>query len=83
MSFGLKNVEATYQMLINKIFQPLLGNTIEAYIDDLLVKSKESFDHTKHLQEAFELLQRYDMKLNSLKCAFGVCSGKSLGFMVT
>ena len=49
----------------------------------MLVKSKERFDHTKHLQEAFELLRRYDMKLNPLKCAFGVSSGKFLGFMVT
>ena len=49
----------------------------------MLVKSKECFDHTKHLQEAFELLRRYDMKLNSLKCALGVGLGKFLGFMVT
>ena len=56
MPFGLKNVGATYQRLVTKIFQPLLGNTMEAYIDDMLVKSKERFDHTKHLQEAFELL---------------------------
>ena len=56
---------------------------MEAYIDDMLVKSKERFDHTKHLQEAFELLQRYDMKLNPLKCAFGVSSSNFLGFMVT
>ena len=83
MPFGLKNVGTTYQRPVIKIFQPLLGNTIEAYIDDLLVKSKERFDHTKHLQEAFELFRRYDMKLNPLKCAFGVSSGKFLGFMVT
>ena len=56
---------------------------MEAYIDDKLVKSKEHFDHIQHLQEAFELLQRYDMKLNPLKCEFGVSSSKFLGFMVT
>ena len=83
MPFGLKNVGATYQRLVTKILQPLLGNTMEAYIDDMLVKSKEHFDHTKHLQEAFELLRRYDMKLNPLKCAFKVSSDKFLGFMVT
>ena len=64
MPFGLKNVGATYQRLVTKIFRPLLGNTMEAYIDDMLVKSKERFDHTMHLQEAFDLLRRYDMKLN-------------------
>ena len=56
---------------------------MEVYIDDMLVKSKERPDHKKHLQETFELLQRYDMKLNPLKCAFRVSSGKFLGFMVT
>ena len=81
--FGLKNAEATYQRLVTKIFRLLLGNAMEAYIDDMLVKSKEHFDRTKRLQEAFDLLRRYDMKLNPLECVFGVSSGKFLGFMVT
>ena len=83
MPFGLKNVGATYQRLVTKIFRPLLGETMEVYIDDTLVKSKKHFDHTKHLQEAFELLHKYNMKLNPLKCVFGVSSGNFLGFMVT
>ena len=83
MPFGLKNVGATYQRLMTKIFRSLLGNTMEAYIDDMLVISKERFDYAKHLQEAFELLRRYGMKLNPLKCAFVVSAGKFLGFMVT
>ena len=49
----------------------------------MLVKTKECTDHTKHLQETFELLRTNGMKLNPLKCAFGVSSGKFLGFMVT
>ena len=83
MPFGLKNVGATYQRLVTKIFRPLMGKTMEVYIDDMLVKSKERPDHTKHLQEAFELLRTNGMKLNPLKCAFGVSLGKFLGFMVT
>ena len=82
-TFGLKNAGATYQRLVTKIFRPLLSNTMEACIDDMFVKSKEFFDHIMHLQEAFKLLRRYGMKLNPLKCAFGVNSGKFLGFMVT
>ena len=70
ISFSLKNARATYQRLVTKIFQPLLGETMEVYIDDMLVKSKKHFNHTKHLQEAFELLRKYSMKLNPLKCAF-------------
>ena len=81
--FGLKNAWTTNQRLVTKIFRPLLGNTMEAYINDMLVKSRERFDHIQHLQEAFDLLRRYDMKLSPLKCAFGVSSSKFLGFMVT
>ena len=44
--------------------------------------SKERSDHAEHLQEAFELLRAYDMKLNPSKCAFGVSAGRFLGFMV-
>ena len=56
---------------------------MEVYIDDMLVKSKKRFDHTKHLEETLELLQKYNMKLNHLKCAFGASLCKFLGFMVT
>ena len=49
MPLGLKNVRATYQRLVTMIFWPLLGNTMEAYIDDMFVKSKERLDHTRHL----------------------------------
>ena len=83
MSFGLKNVGETYQRLVTKMFMPLLGKTMEVCIDDMLVKSKERLDHAKHLQEAFELLRGYGMKLNPSKGAFGVGSGRFLGFMVT
>ena len=83
MPFGLKNAGATYQRLVTKIFRPLMGKTMEVYIDDMLVKSKERPDHAQDLQETFELLRTDDMKFNLLNCAFGVISGKFLGFMVT
>ena len=83
MPFGLKNVGETYQRLVTKIFRPLIGRTMEVYIDDMLVKTKERPNHTKHLQETFELLRTNGMKLNPLKCAFRVSSGNFLGFMVT
>lgn len=82
MSFGLKNLGATYQRLITKIFKPLIGNIIEGYIDDIVVKSKTQSEHVHHLQEVFQLLRKYGMKLNPAKCAFDVSSGKFLGYMV-
>ena len=65
------------------MFRPLLGNTMDVYIDDILVKSKQCPDHATHLQQAFDLLREYGMKLNPLKCAFGISVGRFLGFMVT
>ena len=83
MLFGLKNTGATYQRLVMKMFCPLLGSTMEVYIDDMLVKSKQRPDHAAHLQQTFDLLRKYDMKLNPLKCASGVSAGRFHGFMVT
>ena len=83
MPFGLKNVGATYQRLVNKIFQDQIDHNMEVYVDDMLVKSIEAEEHIKDLQEAFETLRKHRMKLNPTKCAFGVASGKFLGFMVT
>ena len=56
MPFELKNVGATYQRLVNKMFATCLGSTMEVYIDDLLVKSLHARDHTTHLKQAFEVL---------------------------
>ena len=83
MLFGLKNAGATYQRLVTKMFRLLLGSTMEVYIDDMLVKSKQRPDHAAHLQQTFDLLREYGMKLNPIKCAFGVSAGRFLGFMVT
>ena len=83
MPFGLKNVRATYQQLVTKMFRPLLWKTMDVYIDDMLIKSKERPDHANHLQLVFDFLRTYGMKLNPAKCAFGVSAGRFLGFMMT
>ena len=81
ISFGLKNVDATYQYLINTIFKDQIGWNIEVYMDDILVKSKFSWAHIDDLKEAFTTLWKYK-KLNSTKYAFKVASEKFLWFMV-
>ena len=83
MPFGLKNVGATYQRLVNKMFHDQIGRNMEVYVDDMLVKSKEDEHHLADLKEVIQALRRYNMKLNSSKCVFGVSSGKFLGFMVS
>ena len=82
MSFGLKNTGTTYQRLVNGMFKDLIGKSMEVYVDDMLVKSKTAGDHIKHLNQMFNILRKYQMKLNTLKCAFGLWSGKFIGFMV-
>ena len=82
MPFGLKNAGATYQRLVNRMFQKQIGATMEVYIDDMLVKSTTTGLHITHLSEAFQILRNYNMKLNPAKCAFGVSAGKFLGFIV-
>ena len=82
MPFGLKSAGATYQRLVNRMFQKQIGTTMEVYIDDMLVKSTTAELHIAHLSEAFQILRKYNMKLNPAKCAFGVSTGKFLGFIV-
>ena len=61
----------------------LLGKTVEAYIDGILVKSKLKKDHLAHIQEAFYLLRQYRLELNPTKCAFTISLGSFLGFLVS
>ena len=56
---------------------------MEVYIHDMLVKRKEEFANLDDLEETFVTLKQYQMKLNLSKCAFGIASGKFLGFMVS
>ena len=65
------------------MFPDYLCDIMEVYIDDMLVKSLLAEQHLDHLSQAFEVLQKYNMKLNLTKCSFGVASGKFLGYMVT
>ena len=83
MPFGLKNAGATYQRLMNKMFPHQIGRNVQVYVDDMLVKSLCENDHLNDLQETFDTLQSYNMKLNPSKCVFGVTVGKFLGFMVS
>ena len=57
MPFGLKNVGATYQRLVNKMFNKKIGKNMEVYVDDMLVKSKEELAHLDHLREMFTTLK--------------------------
>jgi ribonuclease HI len=83
MPFGLKNAGATYQRMVTKMFGPMLGKTVEVYIDDMLVKSLREEDHIADLLQVFNILRRDNLRLNASKCTFGVGSGKFLGHIVS
>ncbi|KAL2541734.1 Ribonuclease H [Abeliophyllum distichum] len=82
MLFSLKNTGATYQRLVNRMFAGQIGNNMEVYVNDILLKCVNVEDHIGHLKGMFGVLCKYHMKLNLLKCAFGVASGKFIGYMV-
>ena len=82
-AFGLKNAGATYSRLVNKMFSKQIGRNMEVYVDDMLIKSREELAYLNDMKETFATFRQYQMKLNPSKCAFGVSSGKFLGFMVS
>ena len=53
MPFALKNVGATYQHLVNMMFRDLIKKTMEVYVNDMLVKSKQIANHIRDLEEVF------------------------------
>ncbi|XP_058198489.1 uncharacterized protein LOC131314008 [Rhododendron vialii] len=83
MPFGLKNAGATFQRMVYLLFGILIGKIMEAYIDDMVVKSLKVENHLSHLAEVFAILKKHKLRLNADKCAFGVSSGKFLGYLVT
>jgi hypothetical protein len=83
MPFGLKNAGATFQRLVDLIFRGQIGSTVEAYVDDIVVKSRKQEDHPRDLREVFETLRKYGMSLNPEKCVFRVTEGKFLGFQIS
>ena len=64
MSFGLKNAPATFQRMINTVFINQIGRNEEAYIDDMIVKSKQQADHLADPRETFTTLRRHKVMLN-------------------
>jgi hypothetical protein len=82
MTFGLKNVSATYQRAVNLIFYDLLGIILEIYIDDVVVKLDNMSSHLADLRLALERMHWYGLKMNLLKYASGVSDGQFLGFII-
>jgi hypothetical protein len=83
MPFGLKTAGATFQRCMRRVFRYPIGRIIEAYVDDIVVKSKKTGDLVPDLTEVFVKLREHGVKLNPEKCVFGVPRGMLLGFVMS
>jgi hypothetical protein len=83
MPFGLRNAGATYQRCMQHVFGDHIGRTVEAYVDDIVVKTRKADDLVSDLSIAFGCLRANGVKLNPEKCVFGVPRGMLLGYIVS
>lgn len=72
MPFGLKNAGATFWRLVTTMFKDQLGDFMEVYIDDLIIKSLRKESHIGHMRTIFNILRQYMLKLNPEKCVWAV-----------
>ena len=83
MPFGLKNVGATYQRMMQNCLQEQIGRNVQVYVDDIVIKTEKEDTLINDLQETFKNLNRYNIKLNPKKCTFGVPAGQLLGYLIS
>jgi len=79
--FGFKNAGATYQRVMVTLFYDMMHKEIEVY--DMITKHQMEEDHMQTLRKLFEILRKYQLKLNQTKYMFKVKSRKLLGFVVS
>jgi hypothetical protein len=83
MPEGLKNAGSTFTRMTGTVFKPQIGKNIQAYVDDLIVKSSNRASHVSDLAETFANMMRAGLKVNAEKCVFGVTKGKILGCLIS
>jgi hypothetical protein len=83
MPFGLKNAGATYQRMMQNFLGRQIGCIIQFYIDNVVITTRKEESLISDLQETFDNLNRYKLKLNPTKCSFGVSAGQLLVFLVS
>ena len=69
--------------MIQTCLEKQVGKTVEAYLDDVVIKTKHVSQLIDDLRQTFAILRKYDIRLNPEKCVFGVPTGKLLGFIVS
>ena len=69
--------------MIQTCLSKQVGKTVEAYVDDVVIKTKHVSHLIDDLRQTFSSLREYDIWFTSEKCVFGVPTGKLLGFIVS
>ena len=69
--------------MVNYIFSQQIGRNVKVYVNDILEKTNDEIDHLDNLRETFNMLHKYKMKQNPMKCVFTISSRKFLGFTVS
>lgn len=82
MPFGLKNVGATYQRVMNSMFHNFIETFMQLYIDDIIIKYSFENDHIDHLRQSFKRMRKHRLKMNPLKRVFYIHAKDFLGFIV-
>jgi hypothetical protein len=83
MPFDVRNAGATYQRCMQHVFGDHIGRTIEAYVDDIVVKTRKVDDLVNDLHIVFDCLRANGVKLNPKKCIFRVPHGMQPGYIVS
>src|SRR4051812_31005803 len=83
MPFGLKNAGATYQRMMQACLKEKIGRNVQVYVDIIVIKTYKADTLLDYLRETFAALNKYRIKINPKKCAFGVPAGKLLVYMVS
>ena len=83
MSFGLTNASATFQREMNRIFFDLINDCVQIYLDDIIIYSDSFENHLIHLSKIFNILRKYNLKLNIEKWHFCQTEIEALGHKVT
>jgi hypothetical protein len=83
MPYGLRNAGATYKRCMQHVFGDHIGRTVEAYVDDIVMKTRKADDLVDDLRIAFDCLRANRVKLKPEKCVSGVPQGMLLGYIIS